>query len=231
MNFEEQKLNNDDSSEEKSKPNKAELRSKQKLYRSSENAIISGVCAGIAEYFNVNAAIVRLIFAASVLLGGWGFAVYLLASFLIPAKPYAYDKRIFSGIDSKRLFGLLLIVLGFYFTFKSNTIINVLSLFDFTDTVIFSFLVALVGLWILLKGDSQFVYVQVLKKNKLYKSKENARLQGLCSGLASYMNADVNSIRLIWLLISFLTLGAGAAVYFIISSMLQSEQTVSADEK
>jgi phage shock protein C len=34
----------------------------KKLYRSKRNKIIAGVCAGIAEYFNIDPTIVRLIY-------------------------------------------------------------------------------------------------------------------------------------------------------------------------
>lgn len=34
----------------------------KKLYRNSENAMIAGVCSGIADYFGIDPILVRLIF-------------------------------------------------------------------------------------------------------------------------------------------------------------------------
>ena len=49
------------------------------LYRSGENRIIGGVCAGTAEYFDIDSAIVRLVWVLSVFAGGAGIWAYLIA--------------------------------------------------------------------------------------------------------------------------------------------------------
>ena len=57
---------------------------RKKLYKSRENRMICGVCAGIADYFQIDPTIVRLIF---VLLGLWAFSgllFYLIAAVVIP---------------------------------------------------------------------------------------------------------------------------------------------------
>lgn len=57
----------------------------KKLFRSDRDKMICGVCGGIAEYFNIDATIVRLlclIFAFS----GPGLLVYLIAALIIPKK-------------------------------------------------------------------------------------------------------------------------------------------------
>ncbi|WP_265443941.1 PspC domain-containing protein [Acetivibrio straminisolvens] len=55
------------------------------LVRSSHNKVISGVCGGIGEYFNVDPTIVRLGFViATVLSGGAGLFAYIVAIFIIP---------------------------------------------------------------------------------------------------------------------------------------------------
>ena len=42
----------------------------KKLYKSRDNRMISGVCAGIAEYFNMDPTIIRLAWVLFSLLGG-----------------------------------------------------------------------------------------------------------------------------------------------------------------
>ncbi len=56
----------------------------KKLYRSNNQRIIAGVCGGIAEYFNIDPTIVRLIFIIVSLLGGSGILAYLIAALIIP---------------------------------------------------------------------------------------------------------------------------------------------------
>jgi len=59
----------------------------KKLYR-SENRMIAGVCAGIAEYFNIDPTIVRIIFVLLLLPGGLpGFLPYVVLWIVIPNKP------------------------------------------------------------------------------------------------------------------------------------------------
>lgn len=56
----------------------------KKLYRSQSNRYICGVCGGIAEYFNIDPTIVRLIFALVGLGGGSGIIFYIIAAIVIP---------------------------------------------------------------------------------------------------------------------------------------------------
>ena len=58
----------------------------KKLYRSTTNKTIAGVCAGLAEYLNIDPTIVRLIWAL-VGLSGAGIVAYLIAAIIIPEKP------------------------------------------------------------------------------------------------------------------------------------------------
>ncbi|MCC2165448.1 PspC domain-containing protein [Brotaphodocola catenula] len=58
----------------------------RKLYRSSTNRMICGVCGGIGEYLGVDATLVRLIWAI-VACSGTGLLAYILAAVIIPENP------------------------------------------------------------------------------------------------------------------------------------------------
>jgi signal transduction histidine kinase len=53
--------------------------------RDTERGIVAGVAAGIARRLNIDPIIVRVVFAATSVAGGAGFAVYLLAWALMPS--------------------------------------------------------------------------------------------------------------------------------------------------
>jgi len=53
------------------------------LCKSENNRIIAGVCGGIAEYFGLDAVIVRLFF----ILSGVGLLTYLILTITIPNQP------------------------------------------------------------------------------------------------------------------------------------------------
>lgn len=55
----------------------------KKLYRSYTNRMICGVCGGIGEFFNIDATIVRLIWALFCLVGA-GLIFYIIAAIVIP---------------------------------------------------------------------------------------------------------------------------------------------------
>ena len=58
----------------------------KKLYRSTTNKMLAGVCAGLAEYLNIDPTIVRVIWAL-VALSGAGLLAYLICALIIPEKP------------------------------------------------------------------------------------------------------------------------------------------------
>ena len=59
----------------------------KKLYKSRDNRMISGVCAGIAEYFNMDPTIIRLAWVLFSRLGGRGVLGYIIAAIVIPEYP------------------------------------------------------------------------------------------------------------------------------------------------
>lgn len=56
----------------------------KKLYKSATNKMISGVCGGIAEYFQVDPTVVRLIRAVLTAFNGIGILLYILSAVIIP---------------------------------------------------------------------------------------------------------------------------------------------------
>ena len=60
---------------------------KKKLYRSKKDKMIAGVCGGIAEYFDVDPTLIRLLTVIFVLLGGAGVVAYIIAWIIIPQTP------------------------------------------------------------------------------------------------------------------------------------------------
>ena len=62
----------------------------KKLYRSRSQRMMLGVCGGIAEYFNMDATIVRLVFAALSIFCGGGILAYIVAAILIPEEQDVY---------------------------------------------------------------------------------------------------------------------------------------------
>jgi phage shock protein C len=56
----------------------------KRFLRSRTDRKIAGVCGGIAEYFNIDATLIRVLFAVAVIAGGGGILIYLITWILTP---------------------------------------------------------------------------------------------------------------------------------------------------
>ncbi len=64
--------------------------SKRKLYRSRTEKIIGGVCGGLAEYFDLDVTLVRLIFIVLLFTPLHGLLLYLILWIITPPAPAEY---------------------------------------------------------------------------------------------------------------------------------------------
>jgi phage shock protein C len=56
----------------------------RKLYRSQNQRMIAGVCGGLAEYFNVDATLMRVLFLLLAVFGGSGIVIYIVMWIIVP---------------------------------------------------------------------------------------------------------------------------------------------------
>jgi phage shock protein C len=60
----------------------------RRLYRSRKDRLIAGVCGGLAEYFNIDPVIVRLVALLLLIAGGVpGGLPYLILWVVVPERP------------------------------------------------------------------------------------------------------------------------------------------------
>lgn len=59
----------------------------QPLYRDTTDKKIAGVCSGLARYFDLDTTLVRVVFAAGLVFGGFSLVAYLLLWLLIDEAP------------------------------------------------------------------------------------------------------------------------------------------------
>ena len=64
------------------------------LYRVPQDGVISGVCAGIAEYMDMDLSLVRVLFVVISLFTGIPLILYIVFAIVLPTKAAAvYDQR------------------------------------------------------------------------------------------------------------------------------------------
>ena len=63
----------------------------KRLERNPMNKVVGGVCSGLAEFFNLDVALVRLVFVIALLFASFGFWLYILLWIFIPEKKVSFD--------------------------------------------------------------------------------------------------------------------------------------------
>ena len=69
----------------------------RRLYRSRTNRSIAGICGGLAEYFDADPTLIRLLTLLLILLGGLSIWAYVILWIVIPEEPLAA-----AGCDGNR---------------------------------------------------------------------------------------------------------------------------------
>ena len=59
----------------------------RRLYKSNANRLLAGVCGGIANYFDIDATLIRLGWVVFCVLGGSGILAYIITAIIIPSRP------------------------------------------------------------------------------------------------------------------------------------------------
>ena len=59
----------------------------KRFYRSRTDKKLAGVCAGIAEYFEIDPTLVRLLWVVFTFAGGAGIIAYIIAAIIMPEAP------------------------------------------------------------------------------------------------------------------------------------------------
>ncbi|SCY93590.1 PspC domain-containing protein [Alkaliphilus peptidifermentans] len=65
---------------------------KKRLYLSKDKQL-AGVCGGVAEYFDVDPTIVRLLWVLFTFTGGAGLIVYVIAAIIMTERPISYNSN------------------------------------------------------------------------------------------------------------------------------------------
>lgn len=205
----------------------------KKLYRSISDRYFAGVCGGVAEYFEIDANIVRILWAIACFLGGTGLIAYIAAWIIIPENPSDALATPAKTAENKRNLGLFLgaamILLGvamladhyrwqfdfpFFFPF-------------FEPGILFAIIIIAAGVYLIFRKPSETPEKSVSASasgrtagtettgRRLTRSITDRKIAGVCGGIAQYFNLDPSLVRL-----GFVILGVAAAPFTIVSYII-----------
>lgn len=217
----------------------------KKLYRSGANRMIGGVCAGVADYFNVDVTLVRIIWVITALFKGLGAIAYLACLILVPENPQQKDlpeseKRL--PQNAGLIIGIVLVVIGLVFLARENYFWpydwHFLGFWPFAFGAYWPLLLILFGviyIFHVLKKDKEKKEEkeasETQKPKKLYRSISDRMVSGVCSGLAKYWQIDIAIIRVGWAIATLLTgIWLGIVAYIVMIFAVQEEKLSTSTE-
>ena len=193
----------------------------KKFSRSKNNVVLMGVCAGIAEYMKTEPANIRIIALLTLLLGGWSVVAYLITASLIPvdknsAAPSQIEMISLRKENFKTVLSGLLILFGFYFAFRIIGIAGSSRIFILPNDFIFPVASFAIGIYFLIIKPKKDEIILSKQPGKLFRSRIDRKLTGVCGGFAKYSGIDAAVLRIIFILAALLTLGIFALLYLIL---------------
>lgn len=91
----------------------------KRLQRNTQNKVIAGVCSGLADFFGIDVALMRVIFILLLVAGYSGFLIYLILWIVMPkanhAENQSYDNAESTVAQSGKgswIAGVILIAIG-----------------------------------------------------------------------------------------------------------------------
>jgi len=224
------------------------------FYRHPTEKRLGGVCGGMADYFDTDPTLVRLLWAATAVLTlGGSLIAYGLLWLLLPVGSQAAGKqgqaRLDFGENGRRWLAYGLVGLGLLWLLANIGILAPLwaGLTTLIRILFWPAVLVVVGIAILrhnrhgrsLTADMQARWPdaetvkQTLKDGRqrlpLKRSRENRILLGVCGGLARTFRLDATVVRLLWALFALGSLGTGVIVYVIAALIMPEDAPAAID--
>ena len=129
----------------------------KKLYRSTNETMISGVCGGLGHYFGIDPTIVRILFVFLAFYHFMGVWVYLVMAILLPTAPLGYEEEAVGsafadGSQTTKIIGGGLILMGIW-AMISNIDLQIFSWIRFEN--LWPVLLILFGISLLVRVINQ----------------------------------------------------------------------------
>ncbi len=190
-----------------------------KIYRSTDQKILGGVAAGIADAYGFDPLLIRIAFVGLLVLGGFGIPLYFLLWFLIPADP---DLHIYIG-PRRSVLPLLLKLLGIIIC--ASLIVD-----QFDGEYWIGAMVAgtLVGAYFYFRGRDGDDFNERLSglTSRFYRSRDDRKVMGVFGGLADSFGIDPTLLRIIGAVVMIAAAPISVVAYFLYAFLVPHEREV-----
>ena len=202
----------------------------KRLVRTRDDSVLAGVCGGFGRYFNLDSALVRLLWVFFTIFGGSGVLAYLVAVFIIPDESTAKDvtpRRLIDGFNDKTiLWGVLVVLVGIILFFQHGDFINSIwrHFWNSGINVLLAMIIIGTGVYFLYKERQKISTMFGLGADMpLSLSDKDKQLAGVCGGIAKSIGMDSTIIRFFWVYGTIMSVGIGLILYFILALVLPNK--------
>lgn len=211
----------------------------KRLYKSRSDKMLNGVCGGIAEYFEVDSTLVRLGFLFLIFLGGLGLLLYLIAMLIVPSNPSVPDASSGPPVaksDGGKVWGIVLIAIG-GMLFLGNVGFPFWGWWHIPWGILLPAILIGAGIWFLVgvkktspaptaeEGQQAAAPAapQTNGTSRLYRSRSDSKLFGVCGGIGAYLNTDSTIVRILFIVATFASGGLMLLLYVIMAIVVPHE--------
>jgi len=192
----------------------------KKLFRSTKDRIFTGLCGGIAEYKSFDPYVIRFVLLFSLFITPFSFLGYFITSAFIPTNNNPEIDECILKRNKRFIFGSLSIFIGIFFILKNLGFWNDHSFFIIPNELFISIVAIFSGLLILLYSKN----AKPLQLPKYFvRSSNNKKFLGVCGGFANYLLVDVKLVRILFIVLSILTLGLALLIYFYLAMKTKTD--------
>jgi phage shock protein C len=214
----------------------------QRLYKSRTDRMIDGVCGGFAEFLGVDTTLVRLGFVFLGFLGGLGIVLYLVAMIIMPASPAtgsaaaqpASGPRQSAG---SKFWGIFLVVIGSVWVLSNVGLSFWHHWWGIPWGVALPILLIGVGVAFLVGSSKTAGPPDTATPDggipgaagpspgtsRLFRSRTDSKLLGVCGGIGTYLNIDPTLIRILFIVAGFVSAGMMILLYLIMGMVVPRE--------
>ncbi|MEE2992342.1 MAG: PspC domain-containing protein [Gemmatimonadota bacterium] len=209
--------------------------SERKLYKSSTDKMIGGVCGGLGQHFNIDPTVLRIAWVGIALLtmkvgmviGG---LAYLASYLIIPQNPdeaglvetenlsmddEEYEEP-FRDIQSNNMvWGIVLVLLALVVLTNSN-----FSSWRIPVSILPAVIIGGLIYCIIKYRPLLMDVLKGLTHRRLYRLTDDKKILGVCAGLADSFQVDPTLMRLGWVLVTILTAGPGILIYLVMAFIM-----------
>jgi len=213
----------------------------KRLLKSQTNKFIAGVCGGLAEYFDVDPVIMRVLFVLLAFFGGTGFILYIACWIIMPKRITFTDGQVNEGqarsTNARKLFGIALIFGGAIILFANLGFFSFFHIWNVSWSFVFPILLILLGMAIIYyrqaerapaaDQSSEFQTDQPPPPGTaraFRRSLTDKKLFGVCGGLANYFSIDSTLLRLLYIILCLASFGAGVVLYITLVVLVPYER-------